>query len=276
MDTGPAPKPGGAGGADKVDPSVKAILNSLQENLLEHLRQIERIAEPELTATRAVSSRLEPAWQRATESEHRLPVALAVGLAIALQLVLPNRLVIHPQWLLPALEGALLVGLIFVNPTRISRTSATIRAASVALIVLISLANAWSSALLIKGIVNGTEGDNASVLLARGSSIYITNILVFSLWYWEWDRGGPVARARGLRPYPDFLFPQMTQPALAPPEWEPRYFDYLYVSFTNATAFSPTDVMPLSRWSKMLMLIQAAVSLLTLALVIARAVNILK
>jgi uncharacterized membrane protein len=189
---------------------------------------------------------------------------------------LPNRLVIHPEWLLPALEGALLVGLIFANPGRISRTSATIRTASVALIALISLANAWSSAELIKGLVNGTEGDNASVLLARGASIYITNILVFSLWYWEWDRGGPVSRARGLRPYPDFLFPQMAQPDLAPPEWEPTYFDYLYVSFTNATAFSPTDVMPLSRWAKMLMLIQSAVALLTVAMVIARAVNILK
>ncbi len=276
MDTGPASEPDGSPGVAKVDPSLKAILNSLQEHLLEHLRQIERIAEPELTATRAVPSRIEPAWHRATEGEHRLPVALAVGLAIALQLVLPSKLVIHPQWMLPALEGALLVGLIVVNPGRISRTSSTIRAASVGLIALISLANAFSSAELINGLVNGTAGDNASVLLAQGASIYITNILVFSLWYWEWDRGGPVARARGSRPYPDFLFPQMTQLDLAPPDWEPRYFDYLYVSFTNATAFSPTDVMPLARWAKMLMLVQAAVSLLTLAMVIARAVNVLK
>jgi hypothetical protein len=146
----------------------------------------------------------------------------------------------------------------------------------VALIALISLANGWSSAELIRGLVNGTEGESAGALLARGASIYITNIIVFSLWYWEWDRGGPVARMRGLQPYPDFLFPQMTQPDLAPPDWEPTYVDYLYVSFTNATAFSPTDVMPLSRWAKMLMALQAAVALLTVALVVARAVNILK
>jgi hypothetical protein len=276
MDTDPASKPGGSGDASRIDPSVKAILGSLQEHLQEHLRQLDRLVEPELAAARAVPRRVEPAWHRATEGEHRLPVAIAVGVAIALQLVLPGKLVIRPVWLLPALEGALLIGLIAANPRRISRTSATIRAASVALIVLISIANGWSSAELIKGLVNGTGGDNASLLLARGASIYITNILAFSLWYWEWDRGGPVARSAGLRPYPDFLFPQMAQPELTPPEWEATYVDYLYVSFTNATAFSPTDVMPLSHWAKMLMLLQSAVALLTVALVIARAVNILK
>jgi uncharacterized membrane protein len=272
VDTGSPSQPDGSGDEGRADPSVRAILGSLQE----HLRHLEHMVEPELAAARAVPKRVEPAWHRATDGEHRLVVALAVGLAIALQLVLPDRLVIHPPWLLPALEGALLIGLIAANPGRITRTSRTIRSASVALIALISLANAWSSGALIKGLVNGTEGESASTLLARGASIYITNILVFSLWYWEWDRGGPVARARGVRPYPDFLFPQMVQPDLAPPEWEPMYFDYLYTSFTNATAFSPTDVMPLSRWAKMLMLVQSAVSLLTVALVIARAVNILK
>jgi hypothetical protein len=272
MSTDPSSQPDGSGDASRIDPSVKAILGSLQE----HLRHIEHLVEPELAAPRTGARRLEPAWHRVTAGERRLPVAIAIGLAIALQLVLPSRLVIHPEWLLPALEGALLIGLVVANPGRITRTSTTLRTASVALIVLISVANAWSSAELIKGLVNGTEGDNASLLLARGAGIYVTNILVFSLWYWEWDRGGPVARARGLRPYPDFLFPQMTQPDLTPPEWEPTYFDYLYVSFTNATAFSPTDTMPLSRWAKMLMLIQSAVALLTIAMVIARAVNILK
>jgi hypothetical protein len=244
--------------------------------LHEHLRKVEHLLGPELAAARAAPSRVEPAWRRATEGEHRLPIAAAVGVAIALQLVLPNHLVIHPSWLLPALEGALIVGLIAANPRRITRTSTSLRTASVALIALISVANAWSSGELIQGLVNGTEGESAGALLARGVSIYLTNIIVFSLWYWEWDRGGPVARMRGLRRYPDFLFPQMTQPDLAPPEWEATYVDYLYVSFTNATAFSPTDVMPLSRWAKVLMAVQAAVALLTLALVVARAVNILK
>ena len=113
-------------------------------------------------------------------------------------------------------------------------------------------------------------------LLLAGSGIWLTNVIVFALWYWQFDRGGPVARALGVKPYPDFLFPQQTAPDIAPPDWEAEFVDYLYLSFTNATAFSPTDVMPLSRWTKMTMLVQAAASLLIVALVVARAVNILR
>jgi uncharacterized membrane protein len=202
-------------------------------------------------------------------------VAAVIAVAIALQLVLPDRLVVHPVWLLPGLEGALLVGLVTANPHRINRASTPLRVASLTLIALISLANAWSSGELIKGLINSTEGNSAALLLSRGASIYVTNIIVFALWYWEWDRGGPVARAHAIRVYPDFLFPQMAAPDLAPPDWATTLFDYLYVSFTNAVAFSPTDVMPLSRWAKMLMLLQSSVALLTVALVVARAVNIL-
>lgn len=217
-----------------------------------------------------------PSWRRVSQGEHRLPVATAVILAIALQLVLPSNLTFHPTYLLPSLEGLLLVGVTVANPRRINRTSIALRASSIALIALISAANAWSTGELIKGLVNGTAGNNAALLLTRGASIYLTNILVFGLWYWEWDRGGPVARARGTKAFPDFLFPQMAQPDLAPPQWTPTFIDYLYVSFTNAAAFSPTDTMPLSRWAKMLMLLQSAMAILTVAFVIARAVNILK
>ena len=229
-----------------------------------------------MNEARTVEEKLLPAWRRATEGEHRLPVAAAVALAIALQLVLPARLVIHPTWLLPLLEGLLMIGLIAANPVRINRTSTFLRTASVALIAVVSLANGWSTGQLINGLIQGTAGDNASLLLARGASVYITNIIVFALWYWEWDRGGPVARAQNTRPYPDFLFPQMTDPKNAPPDWEPNFLDYLYVSFTNASAFSPTDTMPLSRWAKMLMLVQASIALLTVAFVVARAINVLK
>jgi uncharacterized membrane protein len=259
-------------GPASPDPGVAHLLGSLHEQLI----RVEQILTPEVTAAKTVPRRAVPAWQRSTQGEHRLPVAAAVALAIALQLVLPSDLEIGPGWLFPVLEGLLLVGLIVANPRRIDRTSTTLRAASVALIVLISLANAWSTGELIRGLVNGTAGDNATKLLARGASVYVTNILVFALWYWEWDRGGPYARSQGVRIYPDFMFPQMMQDHLAPPEWEPMFFDYLYASFTNATAFSPTDTMPLSRWAKMLMLIQASVSLLTVVFVVARAVNILK
>jgi hypothetical protein len=268
----PSPKPDGSSPPGDVEPPLGRILGSLQEQL----RHLERVVGPELTAVRPAPRHIEPAWRRVTEGEQRLPVAIAVAVAIALEVLLPNKLVVHPSWLLPALEGALLVGVVAANPRRITRTSTTLRTASVTLIALISLANAWSTALLINDLINGTAGGNAGLLLARGASIYITNIIVFSLWYWEWDRGGPVARATAPRPYVDFLFPQMTQQDLASPDWEPTYVDYLYLSFTNATAFSPTDVMPFSRWAKMLMLVQAAVALLTLAMVIARAVNIFK
>lgn len=242
----------------------------------DQLRRIEELLGPEVAEAKSLEARLVPAWRRATDGEHRLPVAAAVAVAIALQLALPGHLVISPGWLLPSLEGLLMVGLMAANPGRINRTSTTLRAASVALIALISLANAWSSAELIKGIVTGSSGDNATLLLSRGASVWLTNVIVFALWYWEWDRGGPVARARGVRPYPDFLFPQMTQSGIASPEWRPNFIDYVYVSFTNASAFSPTDTMPLSRWAKMLMTLQSAVALLTVAFILARAVNVLK
>jgi uncharacterized membrane protein len=254
-----------------------AALRRLVGSLQEEVTRLERAAAPGVgVAGRVVERDIVPAWRRATEGEHRLPVAAVIAVAIALQLVLPSRLVIGPAWLLPTMEGLLFIGLTTANPRRLNRTSNAIRAASVALIALISLANAFATARLIDGLINGTEGDSASVLISRGASVYITNIIVFALWYWEWDRGGPVARSQGLREYPDFLFPQMTQPSLASPDWEPNFLDYLYVSFTNAAAFSPTDTMPLTRWAKMLMLVQSAVALLTVAFVIARAVNVLK
>ncbi|MGH3411441.1 MAG: hypothetical protein ACRDRJ_54415, partial [Streptosporangiaceae bacterium] len=124
--------------------------------------------------------------------------------------------------------------------------------------------------------LEGKSDTSALPLLASGASIWITNVIAFSLWYWEFDRDGPVPRAEGTRRHPDLMFPQMASPELAPPDWEPRFVDYLYLSFTNATAFSPTDVMPLARWAKLTMAVQSAISLAIGALVIARAINILK
>jgi uncharacterized membrane protein len=171
----------------------------------------------------------------------------------------------------------LLVGLTVANPTRIDRQSRALRSLSLLLIAIISIANAATAARLIVDLVRGTGIRTPSELLLTGAAIWLTNVIVFGLWYWEFDRGGPVARAHAVKQYPDFLFPQMgSPPELTPPDWEPEFVDYLYFSFTNATAFSPTDVMPLSRWAKLTMLAQSAVSLITVALVIARAVNILK
>jgi uncharacterized membrane protein len=218
-----------------------------------------------------------PAWKRPTEGEARWQATLAVAIAIALQFPLPDRLVlVHPAWLLPAVETLLLVALVMANPHRITRSSTAIRVLSLVLVAIFSLTNAYSVARLAVGLVQGTEGENAGPLLVTGGVIWVTNVIVFALWYWEFDRGGPVARANATRGYPDFQFVQMTSPQLAPPDWEPAFADYLYLSFTNAAAFSPTDVMPLTRWAKMAMTVQAAVSIVTVALVVARAVNILK
>ena len=131
-------------------------------------------------------------------------------------------------------------------------------------------------ARLAIGITQGTTGTTPSHLLITGALIWLTNVIVFGLWYWEFDRGGPVARALNTKQYPDFQFVQMVSPpVMVPPDWEPNFVDYLYLAFTNAAAFSPTDVMPLSRWAKIAMTVQSAISIVTVALVVSRAVNIL-
>ena len=241
--------------------------------LHERMSELERRIAP---AARAGPS-VVPAWQRPTEGEARWQVALAVAVAVALEYPLPGKLVlVHPDWLLPTLQGLLLIVLVAANPHRINTQSRVIRMLGLILAALLSLTNAYSLARLAIYLVQGTEGNSAGPLLITGGSIWLTNVIVFGLWYWEFDRGGPVARAQALRMYPDFQFAQMAAPQLAPPGWEPAFSDYLYLSFTNATAFSPTDTLPLSRWAKMGMTAQASVSIVTVALVVARAVNILR
>ena len=241
------------------------------------LGRIERLLGAQVRFARdAASDILVPAWQRVTKGEPRWPVGIGIASAIVLQVLLPARLAPRPRWLLPGLEGALLVFLILANPKRLSRESARLRVGSVVLIAVISMANAWSAGHLVHGLVLGTERADAGPLLLTGGAIWLTNVIAFALWYWELDRGGPVARALAKRPHPDFLFVQMQSPELAPEDWEPGFVDYLYLSFTNATAFSPTDVLPLTSWAKLTMMVQSGVSLMTVALVIARAVNILK
>jgi uncharacterized membrane protein len=195
--------------------------------------------------------------------------------AITLQVALPDGLSVASRFLLPAVETAILLVLLAINPRRIDRVSRPLRFLGLTLIAVASLANGYSAVVLIRGLVDGSQGATAGPLLASGGAIYLTNVLVFALWYWELDRGGPASRALALRTTPDFLFPQMSTPHIADPNWEPRFADYLYVSFTNATAFSPTDTMPLTRWAKMTMLLQSTIALVTIALVIARVVNIL-
>jgi uncharacterized membrane protein len=233
------------------------------------LARIERLLE---SGEREVA----PAWLRVTHGEPRWAVTASILVAVALQLKLPERLTLLPSWALPVLELVLLIGLIAANPRRVELRNKRLRWLGLALICVISLANGWAAAQLVTGLVNGTEGSNAGTLLLTGGNIWLTNVIVFALWYWEWDRGGPADRMMGHQQFADFLFVLMQSPETAPPDWEPAFLDYLYLSFTNSTAFSPTDVMPLSRWAKMLMMLQSTVSLVTVVLVVARAVNILQ
>ncbi|WP_319454188.1 MULTISPECIES: hypothetical protein [unclassified Mycobacterium] len=216
-----------------------------------------------------------PSWLRPGDPESRLPVLTALIVAIVLQLAIPKSYTVVPRWPLIALELLLVVVLVVLNPLRLSRQTTFGRWASYTLLAAITVDNTLSAVVLDIRILSGEVSNQAAVLLGSGAAIYITNVIVFGIWYWELDRGGPFVRREGERPYPDFMFPQMTDRTLAPPNWRPEFLDYLYVSFTNVVAFSPTDTMPMARWAKAMMTVQSMVSFTTLALVIARAVNVL-
>ncbi len=216
-----------------------------------------------------------PAWVRHGDPESVVPVRIALLAAMALQVAIPRSYTVVPRWPLLLLEGLLLVALLAINPRVMTRRTRMGRNATWVLLGAITLDNTLSAVLLDVRIISGEVSNKASVLLGSGAAIFVTNIIVFGIWYWELDRGGPFARHEGERPYPDFMFPQMTTPKVAKPDWRPTFVDYLYVSVTNVMAFSPTDTMPLARWAKVMMTLQAMVSLSTAALVISRAVNVL-
>ena len=236
----------------------------------------DRLLDPIRWAQR-VEVDVRPVVRRFTEGESRIPVSVAIGVAIALQYFLHDRVALHPRFVLPTIAALLLIGIVASNPGRIDHQSKLLRALTLLLIAVMSLANIVSGAKLVVDLIRGQGIHDPGDLLLAGGAIWATNVIVFALWYWMFDRGGPVARLVVPDTYPDFLFPQMAgDPSIAPPNWKPDFFDYLYLSFTNATAFSPTDVMPLSRWSKLTMMLQSAVALVLAILVIARAVNVLR
>ncbi|MCW2934796.1 MAG: hypothetical protein JWM19_5758 [Actinomycetia bacterium] len=251
------------------------------QSLHDRLEAIEDLARAALDdGTPAAPRSRVPGWRRPTDGEARWQVTLATAAAIALQLPVYGRAqLVRPFWVLPAVQGLLLVGIVAANPRRINRESRLIRSAALALAALLSVANGWAAATLVSDIVHGKGPGTAGPLLVTGGAIWLINVIIFALWYWEFDQGGPVARALATKPrYPDFLFANMTvsdNPDLCPRDWKPAFSDYLYLAFTNATAFSPTDTLPLSHWAKVAMTLQSLVSLITVALVVARAVNIL-
>jgi hypothetical protein len=240
------------------------------------LSELARLLSAPVRALPDVGALVQPAWRRLTEGESVWPVRGAVMVAIGLQVALPHRYAMPPRWLFPALGIAVSIALWVAHPHRITKHTPALRALSIGLIAVMSFSNAGSGARLIGSILRGHGGTDAGGLLLPGGAIWLTNVIVFALWYWDLDRGGPAARSKAMKPFPDFLFAQMTVDNVAPADWTPEFIDYLYLSFTNATAFSPTDTLPLARWAKLTMMLQSTVSLSLVVLVIARAVNILK
>jgi uncharacterized membrane protein len=207
-------------------------------------------------------------------SEPFWPAQATILAAIGLQVSLPERLTIGPSWLVPALEGVLFMGMFLATPRELEHEHPRRRRVALGLTALVSAANIYSLAALTHYLLHN-KTSNGRELIVAGTLIWLTNFLIFGLWYWEMDRGGPGRRAAGHDRAPDFLFPQMSDDRIEPKEWRPKFIDYLYVSLTNATAFSPTDTMPLSATAKCTMGVQALVSLVTIGLIVSRAVNIL-
>ncbi|GHE64030.1 hypothetical protein GCM10017778_55870 [Streptomyces vinaceus] len=203
-------------------------------------------------------------------------MAAAVIASAVLTLLLPDDLRLGPRWALPLAEGLLLVVLISGDPGRISRRSTVLRSVAIALVVVLVGSAMWSTLQLIDDLIHGGhETNSADALLLAGGSVWATTVLAFSLLYFELDSGGPAARTHHMPPTPALAFPQHLSPELQAADWRPHYIDYLYLGFTNSTALSPTDVMPLAPWAKSVMTLQSVLSLMILGLVVARAVNVL-
>jgi hypothetical protein len=219
--------------------------------------------------------------------EPRLPAAVAVVVAIALYAALPEGLHLGPRIVVPILEMVLFLPLVAANPRRMTRQNRWLRNLSIVLVLLIAATNAASLVLLVDALVHGQAKQGPRLLLAA-AQVWLTNIIVFALAYWELDRGGPVTRSTQSRPrlpVADFRFPQdedhdaITEVAArsaARTGWTPGFIDYLYVSVTNSSAFSPTDTMPLSPRAKLLMAVESLSALMLSVLVIARGVSLLQ
>ncbi|HLK78800.1 MAG TPA: hypothetical protein VKU77_34755 [Streptosporangiaceae bacterium] len=210
--------------------------------------------------------------------ESRWPMALAVLAAGGLRAALPSQLRNgDARWAFIVVIVALLAILVIGDPGRIDRDSTWLRVLTGTLIGLISAVNAAAAARLVAGIIGAVKfSTDANLLLASGGAIWLSNVITFGLWYWDLDRGGAAARARGSGPRPAFVFPEMANTEYVGPGWYPKFLDYLSLSFTTAMAFSPTDVSAIKPWAKLMMMAEEVISLLVAILVVSRAVNILR
>jgi uncharacterized membrane protein len=203
-------------------------------------------------------------------------MAAAVLVAAFLQLIAPEAGRIAPRWLFPLVELVLLGVLMIRDPGRIDARGRGSRRATIALIGVMTVATLAGIVVLVVDIIDtNIRTVDANALLGRGAALWVSNVITFSFWFWILDRGGPAERAARSGVAPSFAFPENATPELVSADWMPRYHDYLYLSFTNATAFSPTDTLPLQAWAKMAMMAESVLSLVTAILVIARAINVL-
>jgi uncharacterized membrane protein len=200
---------------------------------------------------------------------------IAMLLAIVLQLLLPDRFVFGSRYLLISIELILLVAMSFTTPKEKIFKSLSRRINVSLLIILTGIANAYALLQIARKLLESGHINDGRELVLSAVNIFITNIIVFGLLYWEMDGGGPGRRRAIDKSEQDFLFPQNQDENFKHPDWMPTFIDYVYVASTNAMAFSPTDTLPLTRRAKLLMLVQATLSLVTIGLVAARAVNIL-
>ncbi len=224
-----------------------------------------------------------PAREEAFEA--RFEAAPAVVGIIALQVVLMLltaagiwTLWVFPWWVMLFVivpETLLLVALVFDQLSQRLDLFGHRTTVTVVLLGVVSFATGLLLLILVGSLISGSE-QSGGQLLAKGLVVWATNVIAFCLWFWAIDQGGPARRRGRNRPHPDFLFPQLSDADVAPANWRPGLFDYMYVAFTNAIAFSPTDTLPLTVLAKQLMLVEAVVSAFTVLLVIARAVNIFK
>ncbi len=217
----------------------------------------------------------EPAWGGVSQEENRWPASVAIIAAMLIQAVLPHDLTRNLPLVVLGLELLILIPISFSAPKRHKNESKFMRIMAILVIALVSVANMATLILLIYALFFESGKVNSIELFFSGVGIWTTNVIAFSLWFWEIDRGGPHERTHKGHEAPDFLFPQMSTPGSARPDWTPKFFDYMYLAFTNATAFSPTDVLPLSARAKLLMLLESLIALATISLVAARAVNII-
>jgi hypothetical protein len=213
----------------------------------------------------------------AERGEHWWPVATAIIVAAGLHVALPASYRVQPAWLVPAVLLVLLAVLIIGDPGRIDRQRTWLRVVTSVAIAVITVANLFAAVRLVVDILTNNQlfGNHPGALLAAGAVIWATNVVAFSLWYWDLDRGGAAARAHHPYQNPAFVFPEMQNKDYVTPGWVPKFVDYLSLGFWTATAISPTDISAIRPWAKLLMMLEASGSIVLAALVIARAINVL-